>query len=149
MSRFFPEGSTTSFGEAARAVLGLGDTPARTAAGAGLGVAIGLLPVVPFQTAIALLLAFLLRLNRPAVLAGTLIWQPFTAPAILAVAFAVGRILLPGPSAAGGNLAAFVLGAGLLSAAGGVGTALVAYIVLRRRARRNRPPSVLQSGGPA
>ncbi len=149
MNRFFPKGSTTSLREAARVVLGVGDTPGRTAAGAGLGVAIGLLPLVPFQTALALLLAFLLRLNRPAVLAGTLIWQPFTAPAILAASFAVGRSLLPDSPTAGGNLAAYALGAAILSATGGIGTALSLYAVLRRRARRNRPPSVLQTGGQA
>lgn len=149
MNRFFPKGSTTSLREAARALLGVGDTPGRTAAGAGLGVAIGLLPLVPFQTALALVLAFLLRLNRPAVLAGTLIWQPFTAPAILAASFAVGRSLLPDSPAAGGKLAAFALGAALLSAAGGTATALGLYAVLRRRARRNRAPSVLQAGGQA
>jgi uncharacterized protein (DUF2062 family) len=149
VNRFFPKGSTTSLLEAAKAILGLGDTPGRTAVGAGLGVAIGLLPLVPFQTALALLLAFLFRLNRPAVLAGTLVWQPFTAPAILAAGYGVGRLLLPGTSAAGDRLAAFALGASLLAAAGGVGTALGTFLVLRRRARRNRPPSVLHTGGQA
>lgn len=83
--------------EMVRLVAGLGDSAARTGVAAGVGVFIGLLPIAPFQTLVAIAAAFVLRLNRVAVFAGTLIWQPFTAPFILGAELAAGRLMLGTP----------------------------------------------------
>jgi uncharacterized protein len=53
------------------ALLHVHDTPRRTAAAVGLGVAIGFSPFLGFHAVIALVLAFLFNLNRVAVVAGT------------------------------------------------------------------------------
>ncbi len=131
--------STTSAREAWRELAGTGQPPARTAAAVGLGLAVGLLPIMPFQTAAALGLAFLLRLNRLAVWLPTLLWQPFTAPAIVAAEVWAGRALLgeSGSGAADGSLWArwgwpLVVGSGLVASATGILGGLVAYLVLRR-----------------
>jgi phosphate/sulfate permease len=131
-----------------------------------LGVAVGLAPIAPLQTLVAVALAFLLRLNRLAVLAGTLVWQPFTAPFILGAEVALGRALVGGgeevwrrwglPAAAG---------AAVIAPAGGLLCAAVVFSILKRRSgrtpknprdpvgvsiqpdRQAAPPSVPQEGG--
>ncbi len=143
--------STTSAREAWRELAGTGQPPARTAAAVGLGLAIGLLPIMPFQTAAALGLAFVLRLNRLAVWLPTLVWQPFTAPAIVAAEVWAGRALLgaSGPGGADGSLWArwgwpLVVGSGIVSGAAGLLVAALAYLLLRRRARQGDAPAVLE-----
>ena len=61
-----------------RYVLHTDDTPARAALAFALGVFIAWTPVVGLHTIIALGLAFLLGLNRVAVLAGTFVNNPWT-----------------------------------------------------------------------
>src|ERR1051326_2909406 len=62
-------------------LLHIHDTPRRTAAAFGVGVAVGFSPFVGFHTAIGLALAFIFNLNRVAVLAGLWINLPwFMAP---------------------------------------------------------------------
>ena len=139
---------TTSFRELFRRLAGLGDAPGRTALAVGLGLWVGLLPVAPFQTLLVLGAAFLLRLNRVAALAGTLVWQPFTAPFIVAAEYAVGRWMVPEgpPPPAGwwGSLVRpLVAGSLVLSAAVGALGALVSYAVLSGRARQNGGSSVI------
>ena len=125
-----------------RRVFGLDAAPGPTAFAVGLGVAIGLLPIAPLQTLAAVGLAFALRLNRLAVFAGTLIWQPFTAPFILGAEFAVGRFLvgkwLPqaGGGPAGNALASLAAGASALAVAGGAAAGLASYAWLRGSERR-------------
>ena len=53
-------------------LLHIHDTPERTAAAVGIGVAIGFSPFLGLHTVIGLVLAFVLNMNRVAVLAGTL-----------------------------------------------------------------------------
>jgi uncharacterized protein len=111
-------------------------------------VFIGFLPLVPLQTLIALVLAFVFRLNRLTVFAGTMVWQPFSAPFILAAELAAGRWML-GPSAAGrlgfaGWGDALVMGAPLVSAAAGLLSGTVAWLLFRRHHRRNSSSNVLQ-----
>ena len=144
--------STTSFRDTWRGLAGTGQPPARTAAALGLGLAIGLMPIMPFQTAVALGAAFLLRLNRVAVWVPTLIWQPFTAPFIVAAEVWVGRSLLDGgtPVAGAGRSLwsqwgwPLVVGSGLTAGAAGVAAALLSYLILRRTARQGEAPSVLE-----
>lgn len=59
------------------ALLHTHDTPARTAAAFGLGVAIGFSPFVGFHTVIGIALAFVFGLNRVAVLAGLWVNLPW------------------------------------------------------------------------
>jgi uncharacterized protein (DUF2062 family) len=143
--------STTSAREAWRELAGTGQPPARTAAAVGLGLAIGLLPIMPFQTAAALGGAFLLRLNRLAVWLPTLVWQPFTAPAIVAAEVWVGRRLVgAGPvGGPGDSLWArwgwpLVVGSGVVAGIAGVLAWGVAYVLLRRNSRQDDAPSVLE-----
>jgi uncharacterized protein (DUF2062 family) len=62
----------------ARLVLQVEDTPTRVAAAFGLGVFISFFPVLGTHTAIALVAAFALRLNRVALLAGAWVSNPWT-----------------------------------------------------------------------
>ncbi|MGA9751256.1 MAG: DUF2062 domain-containing protein [Acidobacteriota bacterium] len=139
---------TTSLREVFHRLAGLGDAPGRTALAVGLGLWVGLLPVSPFQTLLVLGAAFLLRLNRVAALAGSLVWQPFTAPFILAAEYAVGRWMVPegaaGPAGWWVSLGRpLVVGSLVVSAAGGALGALVSYAVLSGRARQNGGSSVI------
>lgn len=70
-------------------------TPLRTSLALGLGLTVCLAVPPPFQTPAALGLAVLLRLNTLVTFAGTLIWQPFTAPFILLFQHRVGAAILP------------------------------------------------------
>lgn len=145
--------TTTSWREAWSTLAGTGQPPLRTAAAVGLGLAIGFLPVMPFQTLLALAFAFAFRLNRVTVFLGTLIWQPFTAPFILAAEYGLGRWIIAAPaSAPSGSLWQrwgwpLAVGAPLVAAAGGAAGAMLAYLILRRRSRQNASPSVMQEGG--
>ncbi len=139
---------TTSLREAFHRLAGLGDAPGRTALAVGLGLWVGLLPVAPFQTLLVLGAAFPLRLNRVAALAGTLVWQPFTAPFILAAEYAVGRWMMPEgvapPAGWWGSLGRpLVAGSLVVSTAVGALGALVSYAVLSGRARQNGGSSVI------
>ena len=141
--------STTSLRKFVRRMAGLGGSPARTAFALGLGVAVGLMPIAPLQTLTAIGLAFLFRLNRLAVLGGTLVWQPFTAPFIYAAEYGVGEWMraalfhaAPGPAWEGAAYS-LALGGCLVSAVGGAGCGLVTFAVLRRRSRQKVASSVL------
>ena len=68
-----------------RFLLHTGDTPHRTALAFGIGVFIAFSPFLGVHMWIALLIAFLFRLNRVAILAGTYLNNPWTfAPMYLA-----------------------------------------------------------------
>lgn len=148
--------STTSAREAWRRVSGTGQPPLQTALSVGLGLAIGVLPVMPFQTALAIGAAFLFRLNRVTTWLGTLIWQPFTAPFIVYAEVKVGRWFLAVPHSAGAGSAAslwdqwgwpLVLGSGLMALVAGAMGAGVTYVVLKARSRQTPAPSVSSGGG--
>jgi uncharacterized protein (DUF2062 family) len=110
------------------------------------------MPIMPFQTGLALGAAFVFRLNRVTTFLGTLIWQPFTAPFILAAELWVGRLLLPAAVEAaktpwerwGWPL---VAGSGVLATCvGGLGAGAV-YLALSARSRQRSAPTVSQGGG--
>lgn len=147
-----PKASTTSPREALRRLAGTGGPPGRTAAAFGLGVFVGFLPVMPFQTGLALALAFLFGLNRPAAFLGTLVWQPFTMPFILAAEWSVGRLFLeqPAPVEAGAiswrSLLPLLPGVLPVAAAAGILAGATAYWPLKRISRQKGPQSVMERG---
>lgn len=75
-------------------MLGRDDPPEQTAASFALGVAISFTPFFGLHWAIALGLAFLLKLNKVDVLLGTLAVNPLTFGPVSALAFPLGRLLL-------------------------------------------------------
>ncbi|MGD8376592.1 MAG: DUF2062 domain-containing protein [Acidobacteriota bacterium] len=77
-----------------RRALHTGDSPRRTAAAFSLGTFLGVSPFFGLHTALALGLAFLLRLNRLAVLLGTFILNPWTVVPIYGSGTALGLLLL-------------------------------------------------------
>jgi hypothetical protein len=75
-------------------MLGSDSPPETVAASFAIGVAISFTPLFGLHWIIALLLAFILKLNKVDVLLGTLVVNPLTLPAVAAVAIPIGRILL-------------------------------------------------------
>ena len=144
--------STTSPRELLRRLAGTGGPPGRTAAAFGLGVFVGFVPVMPFQTALALALAFLFRLNRPAAFLGTLVWQPFTAPFILAAEWGVGSLVLGGSLPARPqdvslhDLLPLLPGVLPVAAAAGAFAGAAAYWPLRRISRQKTSLTVREDG---
>lgn len=68
--------------------------PEEIAKGIALGIFIGMTPTFGFQMLIAVFFAYLLRENRLAAILGVWVTNPVTAPAIYAIEYEVGRILL-------------------------------------------------------
>ena len=75
-------------------MLGSDSPPEVVAASFAIGVAISFTPLFGLHWIIALLLAFVLKLNKVDVLLGTLVVNPLTLPGVAAVALPIGRILL-------------------------------------------------------
>ncbi len=77
-----------------KTLLGLNDTVHRTALAFALGIFIGLSPLLGLQTLLALFIAFAFKLNRAAILVGTLVNNPWTIPLIYPAEFLLGASLL-------------------------------------------------------
>ena len=144
----------SSWRRVVRTLAGTGQPPLRTAVAVGVGVAIGLLPVMPFQTALAIGAALLFRLNRVAVWTPTLLWQPFTMPFIVAAEVWVGRAFVGASPAREGAKSVWaqwgwplVVGSPVVAVGCGAACALVAYGLLRLRARQKPEPPVTEGGG--
>ncbi len=75
-------------------LLGLNDTVHKTALAFALGILIGLSPLLGLQTLLALFIAFAFKLNRAAIIIGTLVNNPWTIPLIYSSEFLVGASLL-------------------------------------------------------
>lgn len=75
-------------------MLGRDDPPESVAASFAIGVAISFTPLIGLHWVIALLLAFILKLNKVDVLLGTLVVNPLTLPPVAWVAIHLGRFLL-------------------------------------------------------
>lgn len=75
-------------------MVGRDDPPEMVAASFALGVGIAFTPLFGVHWAIALFLAFLLRLNKIDVLLGTLVINPFTIPPTSWAAVHIGRFVL-------------------------------------------------------
>jgi len=150
-----------------RTLTGLEEAPARLAAAWAVGIGIGLSPFLGLHTAIALLLAFALRLNKVDVFVGTLIANPWTLSAYFPVAVFLGRRLtgvrippvgLPTPDTffhlafwrgnvpwLGSVLLAWGVGASVCALLGGAITYLVLDQAIERHRRRRLSRG--QSGG--
>ena len=76
-------------------VLRIKSSPEDIALGMGLGVFIGLLPIIPLQTVVVLALALLLRCSKLTALIGTLITNPLTIPFFYLIMLRIGRFFLP------------------------------------------------------
>ena len=90
--------STTDFLRAkVREALHLGETPQRTAVAFAVGVFIAFTPTYGLHCASAVVLAWAFRMNFPALLAGTLINNPWTVAPILGATMWTGFFLLGTP----------------------------------------------------
>jgi uncharacterized protein len=143
------------FGRGIRALLQVEGTPHRIALAFGTGVWIAFFPVLGIHTGMALLIAFLARLNRPAILIGSYINNPWTVAPLYLAGTALGAALLgvsterladidfdrPGWAFYSGLIEhlkpflwPFVLGNTILGLAGG----LAGYFILRTILERRR-----------
>ncbi len=145
--------STTSIAKALSRAAGLGGGRVSNSVAVGVGVAVGLLPIVPLQSAVALLLALIFRLNRLYAIAGTMVCQPFTIPIIYATEYAVGRWVLGAPTVAlspnilSGTAKAMAIGGVLFACAGGFVAGAITYGALGRGTRQNSASYVNRSEG--
>lgn len=81
-----------------KTVLAAGENSHTIALSWAVGVSIGFSPFLGLHTVLALVLAFLFRLNKVDVLVGTLIINPWTFPAYWLAATTLGGIILGQPS---------------------------------------------------
>jgi uncharacterized protein (TIGR03546 family) len=75
-------------------ILSLDNHPGHIAAGFAVGVFISFTPFFGLHTTIALVAAFLFRLNKLTCITGSLVNTPLTVPPILVVSYKLGRVLL-------------------------------------------------------
>ena len=136
-------------------ILRLDDDPHRIAGGLAVGIFVGCSPFFGFHTILALLLAFLFRLNKLAAVAGSWLVLPWIAPFLLGLSLLLGRWLLGegiGLPLAGSldrewiarNFSSLLLGSSLIGAA----AAAIAYWIARLavgRGRKNTPLSFASS----
>lgn len=146
-----------------RVLLQVEDTPHRIALAFGIGVWLAFFPILGIHTGLALLIAFLFRLNRAAMLVGVYVSNPWTLAPLYMAGTALGCEML-GVSSEG--LAAmdsdlhgrafyralleglrlylwpFVVGNTVLGVLGG----LVGYVVLRTVLERRRAGRVAEGG---
>ena len=127
--------------------------PGRAAAAVWLGITLGIVPIYGFQSVLALVLASLLKLNRPVTLAGTLISNPPLQPFLFLGALQVGHRATRGswlPVSAAvayatpltDHVIALLIGSFILSIVIGGPAAAATYLFVARSASR-------QSGGSA
>jgi len=140
-----------------RGLLSIDDTPHRIALAFAIGVFLAFTPLLGLQTILALLLAFLLGLNRPAVLVGVFVSNPWTLVPIYTFAAWIGGLIVGSPASATlphfgwGDLVRgdfwlgllrnwelfkpFLLGSGILSIAAAFPSYLLVRIVIVRGRR--------------
>jgi uncharacterized protein (DUF2062 family) len=73
-------------------------SPEQISAGLAMGIFIGCTPFYGLQTLIALAIAFVFRLNKPACIAGLWIQNPITMVPIIVISYKLGCLLLGLPS---------------------------------------------------
>ena len=84
------EAKTSGFRGFLRQLLHLGDSPERTALAFSVGVFLSFSPFIGLHTALAILVAFVFRLNRLAVLIGAYVNTPWTFAPVASFGTAVG-----------------------------------------------------------
>ncbi len=113
------------------------ESPWRVALALAVGVFLSFTPFWGFQTLLALLVAWIFRLNRAVTVAGTWINLPWFAPFVYAGALKIGAALMPHLSGLAGLSVWLLLGSTALGIAAGALTWIIAYAAIRaRRARR-------------
>jgi len=141
-------------------LMGRAESHERVAAAVALGVGVGLSPFIGFHFILAVVLAFLFRLNKLDTVLGSFAGNPWTLPPIYALGYRLGRAIFgfaparvpplqwqrilhhdfwvsfrgPGLSP---RLASFLLGTTLLAAAAGIATYLAARGFLKLYHRRH------------
>jgi hypothetical protein len=141
-------------------LMGRAERPERVAAAVALGVGVGLSPFIGFHFILAVVLAFVFRLNKLDAVLGSFAGNPWTLPPLYALGYRLGRAILgyaparvpplqwqrilhhdfwvsfrgPGLSP---RLASFLVGTTLLAAAAGLATYLAARGVLDLYHRRH------------
>lgn len=144
---------------ALKLLLHVEDTPHRLALAFGIGVWIAFFPIWGIHTAMALVIAFALRLSRAAMVLGAYVNNPWTAPALYTAGTVLGCWLLGVPVEGFDDLDwslrgwaffdslletlrpylwPFVVGNTLVGVAGGA----LSYFVLRRVLERRRAGQV-------
>jgi uncharacterized protein (DUF2062 family) len=88
--------SWRGFRERVRGVLHLDEEPSRLATAMAVGVFIGFTPFYGLHTLLALLVAFLFRLNKVAIVTGAWINLPWFAPFVYAFCLRLGEAVLSG-----------------------------------------------------
>ncbi|MBN2543626.1 DUF2062 domain-containing protein [bacterium] len=69
-------------------------TPLKIGLAVGIGAFIAVTPTYGFQTALALLIAFLFRLNKPAIVLGTMLAVPWLYPIWIYCDYSIGNWIL-------------------------------------------------------
>jgi uncharacterized protein (DUF2062 family) len=141
-------------------LMGRAQTPERVAAAVALGVGVGLSPFIGFHFILAIVLAFLFRLNKLDTVLGSFAGNPWTLPPMYALGFRLGRWVLGytaaavpalkwhrilhadfwvafrGPSVAP-RLASFLIGTTILAIVAGVATYIAGLALLKLYHRRH------------
>ena len=119
-----------------KAILSLDSHPGHISAGFAVGVFISFTPFFGFHTGMAILAAFIFRLNKLTCLTGSWINTPFTVIPVLGLSYKVGRVLRGLPAGQlhirglewhhlKGKAASLLLGSSIL----GFFAALIAYFL--------------------
>jgi uncharacterized protein (DUF2062 family) len=119
-----------------RDALHLDDPPWRIALALAVGVFISCTPFYGVQTLLSIAVAWLLRLNRAATVAGAWLNLPWFAPFVYAGALTVGSAILPHLNGVGGQSVTLLVGTTVVGAAAAVVTYAVALPLIRRRRAR-------------
>lgn len=141
-------------------LMGRAEAPERVAAAVALGVGVGFSPFMGFHFFVAILLAFLFRLNRFDAVLGSFAGNPWTLPPVYALGYRLGRAVLGYPPADvaplqwqrilhhdfwlsfrgpafGPRMASFIVGTTILAVAAGLVTYQLAGGVLKLYHRRH------------
>ncbi len=141
-------------------LMGRAEAPQRVAAAVALGVGVGLSPFIGFHFILAIVLAFVFRLNKLDTVIGSFAGNPWTLPPVYAMGYRLGRAILGYPPARvpplkwqrilhhdfwvsfrgpglSPRLASFLVGTTLLAATLGIATYLAARGLLKLYHRRH------------
>jgi uncharacterized protein len=159
---------SSRIGRGLRALLQVEGSPHRIALAFGTGIWIAFFPILGIHTGMALLIAFALRLNRPAILIGSYINNPWTVAPLYLAGTALGAALLGVSTERLGDidfdlhgwafyqgliehlrpfLWPFVLGNTILGVAGGLAGYFVLRTILERRRGTTAPTEASQTKG--
>ena len=130
--------------ERLRGVLRLDDPPWRIALALAVGVFVSCTPTLGVQTLLALVVAWLTRLNRAAVVAGVWINLPWVTPFVYAGALKLGAFVLSRQPGFGGFWLTLLVGTTIIGVAAGILTYFVSYGALSWR-RRKRGASMREA----